>query len=138
MPSLQSICWGSVKLGSAASCCATGLEWEEIESSEGPTLLSLQPSAPNGQVAVDYNYVHAASGVHFTEQCAPPQDHAAGLVFPKFMYALATCQSLFSTDRSAFSAKPAYLLLTETMPMTETRTCRRLHHPHSSCQCQCL
>lgn len=29
-----------------------GLEWEEIESSEGPALLSLQPSAPNGQVSL--------------------------------------------------------------------------------------
>ncbi|DBA75450.1 TPA: hypothetical protein ACH3X1_010707 [Trebouxia sp. C0004] len=30
---------------------ASGLEWEEIESPEGPTLLSLQPSAPNGKAS---------------------------------------------------------------------------------------
>ncbi|KAL0045398.1 hypothetical protein WJX82_005613 [Trebouxia sp. C0006] len=30
---------------------ASGLEWEEIESPEGPSLLSLQPSAPNGQAS---------------------------------------------------------------------------------------
>lgn len=30
---------------------ASGLEWEEIESPEGPALLSLQPSAPNGQAS---------------------------------------------------------------------------------------
>ena len=80
MHSLQSVCWGATILASAVSCCVTGLEWEEIESPEGPALLSLQPSAPNGQVLTDCNYATTASGIHcsITEQCILPQDLAAG------------------------------------------------------------
>ena len=33
---------------------AAGLEWEEIESSEGPALMSLQPGAVNGQVSMHF------------------------------------------------------------------------------------
>lgn len=33
-----------------ASLVVTGLEWEEIEASESPALLTGLPSAPNGQV----------------------------------------------------------------------------------------
>ena len=75
MRSLQSL-----KLGLAVLCCVTGLEWEEIEPPEGPALLSLQPSAPNGQVATNYVNAQTVSGIHrsITEQCIRPQDLAAG------------------------------------------------------------
>lgn len=33
-----------------ASLVVTGLEWEEIEASESPVLLSGLPTAPNGRV----------------------------------------------------------------------------------------
>ena len=71
-----SVCRCATILASAVSCYVAGLEWEEIESPEGPALLSLQPTAPNGQVAVDHNHAQTASGVHcsITEQCAIPQD----------------------------------------------------------------
>ena len=132
MHSLQSVGRGSMKLASAVSCCVKGLEWEEIESPEGPALLSLQPSAPNGQVVTDCVNAQTASGIlcSITEQF-----HRAS---SNFLYAFASCQSLLSTNRSAFTAKPVYLLLTESMLVTETHSCRCLHHPHSSCHCQCL
>ena len=77
---LQSVCWGATTLASAVSCYVTGLEWEEIESPEGPSLLSLQPSVPNGQVFSDYINAQTASNMYcsITEQYVLPQDLAAG------------------------------------------------------------